>query len=76
MWLFGKTPENQKDTALETISISPDDDLHTRVYKALRYSGFGNPNRLGTVDSVVFILQEYARLDAELAQQSQTEQTR
>ena len=71
MWPFRNTPEPQEGTARDKITISPDDDLHTRVYKALRYSGFVNPKRLGTVDSVVFILREYERLDAEAASHAQ-----
>ena len=72
MWPFGKTPERQKDTADKVVTLRPEDGLHTRVEKSFRYAGFVNPNRIGAVDSVAFILGEYERLDAQKAQQRET----
>ena len=70
MWPFGKTPKRQMNEP-ETLSISPTDDLHTRVSKALRYGGLVNANRTGLVDSAVFLLGEYERIDAEADAQTE-----
>ena len=44
------------------IVLKSTDSMHDRVEKAMRYSGFVNPNRRGTVDAVAYILTEYERL--------------
>lgn len=68
MWPFrDKTPASasEPDTSgstMRTIELHPDDTMHDRVEKAMRYAGFVNPNRLGTVDMVAFVLGEYERL--------------
>lgn len=68
MWSFrDKTPTSTTcpDTAganPSMIELRRDDTMHDRVEKAMRYAGFVNPNRLGKVDSIAFVLGEYDRL--------------
>jgi hypothetical protein len=63
MWPFRKKPEPVA-APIEQVQIylKATDNMHTRVENAMRYAGFANPNRIGTVDAVTFILTEYERL--------------
>ncbi len=68
MWPFKPKQQKRPEETPREVRLSSSDCLHTRVEKAMRYAGMVNPNRLGLVDSVTFILGEYEKIDAQAAE--------
>ena len=68
MWPFKTKQQQAPGGKPRQVQLSSSDCLHDRVEKAMRYAGMVNPNRLGLVDSVTFILGEYEKIDAQAAE--------